>query len=145
MFLQSDGFSQGTPCFQAGLHEKKKKTLFCFSLGNEPWSTQGMYPESVGPNFLEPTHTCPSSWDPSFQSYSKTIPDAAGSIFSCIIYLNTCLTILDSARSWKGGATGPPTDSFPIRLHLLVCIHPAAKKGLPLPQVWFCSYHTPGG
>lgn len=48
---------------------------------------------------------------------TKTVPAAAGSVFRCIIYLNTCLTILDRAQSWKGGATGTPKDFFPIWLH----------------------------
>ena len=64
--------------------------------------------------------------------FRKTIPAAAASIFSCIIHLNTCLTIRDRAQSWKGEAPGTPKDSFSTRFYLLVSIHPAAKKGLSL-------------
>lgn len=34
---------------------------------------------------------------------AKEAPAAAGSIFSCIIYGNTCLKILDRAQSERGG------------------------------------------
>lgn len=39
---------------------------------------------------------------------AKEVPAVTGSIFSCIIYLNTCLTILDGAQSGKGGPLGHP-------------------------------------
>lgn len=88
----------------------KKKLCFVSPSEMSPGPCRGCIQRAFVLTFWS-QHTCPSSWDavlPSSQSYSKTIPVAAGSISSCIIYLNTCLTILDSARSWKGGATGPP-------------------------------------
>lgn len=81
------------------------------------WSMQGMCLERVCSNFLEPTHTCPSSWAgilPPAQSYSKTDSTTAGSIFSCIIYLNTCLTTLYRASSvLERKGFGTPKNFFP--------------------------------
>lgn len=123
------------------------KCLILFLSEAGPWSVQGMCLESVCSNFLEPTRTCPYSWGdvlPPSHSCSKTVPAAAGSIFSCTIDFNTCPTIPDRAWSWTGGASGPPQGSSPAQLHLLVGIHPAAK-GCALPQIWVWSHHPPGG
>lgn len=49
----------------------------------------------------------------------------------------------DRAQSWKGGAAGTPKDSFPIWLHVLVCIQPEAIEGpSSSPSLVLTSAHT---
>lgn len=68
---------------------------------------------------------------------AKGVPAAAESIFSCIIYLNTCLTILDRAQSGREESRGhlrtPPQQGCACQR--------ASACGLPLPKVGLT---TPG-
>lgn len=79
-------------------------------------------------------HTRATWWEAALpHPRAKGVPAAAGSIFSCIIYLNTCLTVLDGAQSGKGGAAGAPTHSPPAGLRLPVCasLRPTSSQSRP--------------